>query len=195
MAALDFGEHCEEKRKDEIGVLAKNLNELSDSLSTALSDLRSANEELKLFFAAASHELKTPVTILKGHLGGMLEGVGEYRDHERYLQRSYEVTETLETMVKEILTISHMGTGAWKTEIKKTDLAELFRQETAEVWELLEEKGDGAYRGDSGACLCAGGFRRDEKSLPELSHQCDPLFAERGEADGLFFGKGLFSGK
>ena len=25
MAALDFGEHCEEKRKDEIGVLAKNL--------------------------------------------------------------------------------------------------------------------------------------------------------------------------
>ena len=140
MAALDFGEHCEEKRKDEIGVLAKNLNELSDSLSTALSDLRSVNEELKLFFAAASHELKTPVTILKGHLGGMLEGVGEYRDHERYLQRSYEVTETLETMVKEILTISRMGTGAWKTEIKKTDLAELFRQETAEVWELLEEK-------------------------------------------------------
>lgn len=70
----------------------------------------------------------------------MLEGVGEYRDHERYLQRSYEVTETLETMVKEILTISRMGTGTWKTERKKTDLAELFRQEMAEVWELLEEK-------------------------------------------------------
>ena len=50
------------------------------------------------------------------------------------------MTETLETMVKEILTISHMGTGAWKTERKKTDLSELFRQETAEVWELLEEK-------------------------------------------------------
>ena len=140
MAALDFSEHCEEKRKDEIGALAENLNELSDSLSTALSDLRSANEELKLFFAAASHELKTPVTILKGHLGGMLEGVGEYQDYDRYLRRSYQVTETLETMVKEILTISCMGTGVWKTERKKTDLAELFRQETAEVWELLEEK-------------------------------------------------------
>ena len=50
------------------------------------------------------------------------------------------MTETLETMVKEILTISRMGTGTWKTERKKTDLAELFRQEMAEVWELLEEK-------------------------------------------------------
>ncbi len=84
------------------------------------------------------------------------------------LQRSYEVTETLETMVKEILTISRMGTGTWKTERKKTDLAELFRQEMAEVWELSGGKRDGAYRGDSGACLCAGGFRRDEKSLPNF---------------------------
>ena len=56
-------------------------------------------------------------------------------------------------------------------------------------------KRDGAYRGDSGACLCAGGFRRDEKGLPELSHQCDPLFSERGEADGLLSGKRLFARK
>ena len=28
------------------------------------------------FFAAASHELKTPITIVKGQLGGMLDGVG-----------------------------------------------------------------------------------------------------------------------
>lgn len=195
MAALDFGEHCEEKRKDEIGVLAKNLNELSDSLSTALSDLRSANEELKLFFAAASHELKTPVTILKGHLGGMLEGVGEYRDHERYLQRSYEVTETLETMVKEILTISRMGTRNLENREKENGSGGAFPAGDGRGLGASGGKRDGAYRGDSGACLCAGGFRRDEKSLPELSHQCDPLFSERGEANGLLSGKRLFAGK
>ena len=45
------------------------------------------------FFSAVSHELKTPITILKGHLSGMLQGVGEYRDRNYYLQRSLETTE------------------------------------------------------------------------------------------------------
>ena len=104
----------------------------------------------------------------------MLEGVGEYRDHERYLQRSYEVTETLETMVKEILTISRMGTGTWKTERKKTDLAELFRQEMAEVWELLEEK-EMELTGEIPEHAYALADSEGMKKSSGTSHQCDPL--------------------
>ena len=35
------------------------------------------------FFSAASHELKTPLTILKGHLAGMLNGVSGYENQDR----------------------------------------------------------------------------------------------------------------
>ena len=60
------------------------------------------------FFAASSHELKTPVTILKGQIEGMIEGVGSYKDRDKSLMRAKEVTETLQDMVQEILTISKM---------------------------------------------------------------------------------------
>lgn len=148
MASLCFEEKCHESRGDEIGVLSTSLNELSDNLSTALNDLREANQKLKsdmeretVFFAAASHELKTPVTVLKGHLGGMLKNIGAYQNREYYLKRSYQVTETMEDMVQEILAISRMESGAWSIQKSRVDLAELIRLETAEVLELLEEKG------------------------------------------------------
>lgn len=154
MAGLNFDERCRDNRSDELGVLARSLNELSDNLSAAMNDLKDANRKLKsdmekereeerkrtAFFAAASHELKTPVTILKGHLGGMLEKVGDYQNRDYYLERSYEVTETMEGMVQEILAVSRMESGAWEIKKERTDLAELVRLQTAELLELLENK-------------------------------------------------------
>lgn len=154
MAALDFQERCRDNRSDELGVLARSLNELSDNLSAAMNDLKTANRKLKsdmekereeerkrtAFFAAASHELKTPVTILKGHLGGMLEKVGDYQNRDYYLERSYEVTETMEGMVQEILAVSRMESGAWEIKKERTDLAELMRLQAAELLELVENR-------------------------------------------------------
>ena len=88
MAELDFHWECGETRRDEIGQLGRSLDAMAEKLSTALTELESANRALQgeverereldqqrvAFFNAASHELKTPVTILKGQLTGMLEG-------------------------------------------------------------------------------------------------------------------------
>lgn len=152
MAALDFGDRYQGRRTDEIGILGRNLNELSENLSRALDELQQANEKLKSdiereremekkrieFFSAVSHELKTPITILKGHLSGMLQGVGEYRDRERYLKRSRETVEKMESMVEELLTVSRIENNAFITQ--KTDIAEQLRQQAADMTELMEEK-------------------------------------------------------
>ena len=93
MAELDFQWKCGETRRDEIGALGRSLDEMAERLSAALAELEEANAALRgdmerarelerqrlAFFSAASHELKTPVTILKGQLSGMLDGVGVYR--------------------------------------------------------------------------------------------------------------------
>ena len=68
MSELDFNWKCNEQRRDEIGTLGHSLDQMSQRLSAALEELEAANRALRAFFSAASHELKTPVTILKGQL-------------------------------------------------------------------------------------------------------------------------------
>lgn len=154
MAGLDFSSRCEEKREDEIGILSDSLNELSGNLSRALSELKEANRQLKSdmekerelekrrmdFFAAVSHELKTPVTILKGHLSGMRNRVGAYRDRDHYLNRSLETVDTMESLVQEILTAARIESGRAQRKKERMDLSELIRHQLAVRMELLEEK-------------------------------------------------------
>ncbi len=142
MAALDFGGLCAVRRTDEIGVLAGSLNDLSGKLSSALSELQSANKQLQAdidrerelerqrmhFFSAASHELKTPITIIKGQLQGMLYRVGRYQDRETYLARSLEVTDMLEKMVQELLTVSRLDAPGYVCQKSGFDLGELIQE-------------------------------------------------------------------
>ncbi len=112
-------------RSDELGKLEGSLHFLSQKLAAAIFDLQSANEKLTEdiareraleqarldFFSAVSHELKTPITIIKGQLEGMLLGVGVYQDHGKYLARALEIANTLERMVQELLTVARLETS------------------------------------------------------------------------------------
>ena len=139
MAGLDFSWQCQEQRTDEIGVLGKNLDSLSQHLSAALTELKIANAELAAdiekerelerqrseFFSAASHELKTPITVLKGQLSGMLAGVDVYQDRDKYLARSLSVTGRMEKLIQEMLTISRMEKAGGLVKQAPVDLSSL----------------------------------------------------------------------
>lgn len=152
-AQLDFqaGEHSH--RCDEIGILSQNLNALSENLQLTLSQLEKSNRELEAemakerqleqkqreFFSAASHELKTPLTILKGHLTGMLHHVKGYENREMYMERSLAVVDKMETLVKELLYLSK--TSKKETHrYQKIDFSKLLRLQIAELADLLSEK-------------------------------------------------------
>ncbi len=154
MSDLQLNWTVDEQRTDELGTLGKSLNRLSRNLSTALSDLQNANRKLEAdiehekeleqartnFFSAVSHELKTPVTIIKGQLEGMLLGIGAYKDREKYLTRSLEIANTLETMVQEILTISRLETAGAEFKIDHLDCVQIIKSYLNETEDLVVRK-------------------------------------------------------
>lgn len=155
MSELDFSWRCEENRTDELGILARSLNEMSQKLSASMTDLKCANEKLQAdiereraleqaqldFFSAVSHELKTPITVIKGQTEGMLLNIGDYQDRNKYLARSLEVINTMENMVQEILTVSRMKSS--KVELKKETIqfSNMLKQEYALFEDLIIQKG------------------------------------------------------
>jgi two-component system sensor histidine kinase VanS len=150
MTGLDFSCHSNETRTDEIGVLGRNLDGLSCNLSTSIERLSVVNDKLQKdidaerelekqrteFFTAVSHELKTPLTILSGQLSGMLEGVGIYQDHEKYLPRSLSVVRRMEKLVGELLVISRLEQSSGKESNEIILLSELLEEQIENISEL-----------------------------------------------------------
>ena len=155
MAELDFNWACGEHRRDEIGTLGRSLNQMAQRLSAALKELEAAYHALRgeveqereldrqrmAFFSAASHELKTPVTILKGQLSGMLEGVDVYKDRDKYLFRSLQVTGRMESLIQEMLAISRMETGAVAIRREPVELSGLVQRQLVLDAGLMEQRG------------------------------------------------------
>ena len=154
MASMDFSGLCPTNRTDEVGILSQSLNGLSENLLSALSELQKANQKLQAdidmerqlerqrleFFSAASHELKTPITIIKGQLQGMLYQVGRYKDRETYLAKSLETTEALENMVQELLTISRIDSPEYACNKNNFDLSKLISNCFADYEDLFVQK-------------------------------------------------------
>lgn len=154
MTKLDMTWKCDVKREDEIGVLASSLNEMSEQLSNALTNLQTANEKLQQdiekereqekqridFFTSVSHELKTPIAIIKGELEGMIYQVGEYKDRNTYLRHCLKTVNDMEEIVKEILTSARMGGSDFQLIRSDLNVSKLLQKSCQKVSGRIEDK-------------------------------------------------------
>ncbi len=136
MAALDFTKKCETNRNDEIGTLAKNLNIMSENLDKTIKQLNQANKKLKDdyefevkrqkqqkdLFVAISHELKTPITLLKNYIEGMIYNIGKYSDRDRYLKHANDITDALQSLVSEILDVTKLEDASNSLHIENVNI-------------------------------------------------------------------------
>lgn len=154
MAQMDFTRKCEPKRKDEIGDLGRDLDRMAEALDEKIHSLEDKNEELEeevtrrrelenqkdMFFSAASHELKTPVTILEGQIRGMIDNVGPYSDHDIYLPKALGTVKRMESLINEILTASRMQSGK-EIVTSRVDMVQLLEEKMEECEDLFASRG------------------------------------------------------
>ncbi len=157
LSQLDFSQKCVDSNLEEISLLSHSINDMSDSLQTALSDLRDKNEKLRLdyeqektieqlrevFISGMSHELKTPIAIIQGYAEGLgmfieegdLETAGEYADTI--------VTEAdrMNSLVMKLLEISRYSSGAYKPVFTSVDIRSVVGDWFERNAKTLEEKG------------------------------------------------------
>jgi len=147
MQQLDLKARCDLKREDEIGVLADNLNEMADKVENSLSNLQVANsllqereEQQKEFFTAASHELKTPLTILSTQLDGMIKNIGEYQDRDLHLKLARETTNSMSDLIGKLLSIAQMQSSVIEIKKTKINLSQLVEKSCFDHSELAIQK-------------------------------------------------------
>ena len=134
MSMLTSGEYQQRidlKRKDEFAQLSRDYNELAATLQQ--------NEQArKRWLTDISHELRTPVAVLKGELEAMLDGVRPL-SLER-IQSSNEEVKHLEKLLDDLheLTRNDLGTLHYRKE--SVDLIPLLREEANHYYTLLDEK-------------------------------------------------------
>jgi len=103
---------------------------------------RTMEENQRLFFSAASHELKTPIAAARALVEGMIAGVGDYRDTRKYLRECLKTLDSQASLVSDILEIVKLSDKERTPEAAvEMDLSELNNTVLAEYRPLAELAG------------------------------------------------------
>ncbi|EJQ51443.1 hypothetical protein IEQ_02383 [Bacillus cereus BAG6X1-2] len=92
------------KTNDEIGDLANSINIMSDKLHGAHQDLTNRNEHLKRFMGDVTHELKTPIALVKAYSMGIKDGL----DDGTYVDTIIKQTDQISNLIEELLRFSKL---------------------------------------------------------------------------------------
>ncbi|MEH7042307.1 HAMP domain-containing sensor histidine kinase [Bacillus thuringiensis] len=120
IAQLDFTEKIPITSKDEIGDLSKNINILSNKLNSHIGQLehdiekeRKLENTRKEFISGVSHELKTPLSIMKSCIFILKDGVAEHKK-DYYFQAMEREVDKMDTLILDMLELAKFESGTYK---------------------------------------------------------------------------------
>ncbi len=107
---LDF-ELCPEA-DDELGQLCMDLEDMRKRLKSNAEEKVAFDRENKELISNISHDLKTPVTAIKGYAEGIMDGVADTPEKmERYIRTIYNKAEEMDTLINELTFYSKIDTN------------------------------------------------------------------------------------
>ncbi len=140
MANLDFEAKFQSKGENEIDLLGEHMNQLSETLERTISELKSANNELKIdiekkteidemrkeFISNVSHELKTPIALIQGYAEGLQECINDdAASREFYCEVIMDEADKMNQLVKNLLTLNQLESGSGQVVFERFNLMEV----------------------------------------------------------------------
>ena len=124
MAGLDFSAPCHITSTDEFGELSASLNTMAENLQQALSRLESSLEDRKELVDSLSHEMKTPLGIIRAYAEGLQDEADEAKK-QKYAQVIISEVERMNDLIVTLLDLSALESGAAQLNTTRFDFVEL----------------------------------------------------------------------
>lgn len=142
------------------------INELADTLTEAAGELKRADILQKDLMANVSHDLRTPLTMIKSYAELIRDISGENKERrDEHLEVIIEETDRLSELVGDILALSRIQSGSEQMEMADVDIQEAAAHVLA-TYKVLEENADFSFRFiDIGSKVMVEG---DERRLQQV---------------------------
>jgi signal transduction histidine kinase len=133
IASGDFSKQVQVSNRDEMGELAKNLNQMNDNLKSLYEKLEIASKHKSDFLANVSHEFRTPLNAIIGYSEMLMEDAQDrgFDSFEPDIRKIHASGKHLLTLINDILDLSKVEAGKME-----------FSPETFEISGMIREVAD-----------------------------------------------------
>ncbi len=122
---------------DEIGVVAKAINELVEKLKTDIVQLKKLEQVRSQFLGNVSHELRTPIFAVQGYLETLLDGaVDDTSVNRSFLEKAQSNLNRLNVLLEDLINISQIESGEMKMSFRYFRINE-FLESVAKEFEKM----------------------------------------------------------
>ncbi|HBV88895.1 MAG TPA: hypothetical protein DEF42_20165 [Desulfosporosinus sp.] len=138
---LEFS--LEYHRKDELGKFVRSFNNMRDQLKESLEKQNAYEQSRKALIASISHDLRTPISSIKGYVEGLQDGIVEDEASvKRYLSIIHQKTDQLNRQIQDLFQFSQFDLGQLEVKLVPEDSREVL-ESILEPYELEFNKDKG----------------------------------------------------
>ena len=141
MAELDFDVKIPVVTKDEIGELCRSFEEMRLRLKDNAEEKIEGEKENKTLISNIAHDLKTPITAVKGYAEGLMDGVADTPEkRDKYIRTIYNKANEMDTLLNELTLYAKIDTNRIPYNFAKINVSEYFNDCVEEIGLDLETK-------------------------------------------------------
>ncbi len=130
MGELDFD--LEYRNQNEIGSFVKAFNTMKEQLKASINKQKEQDDAKKHLIASISHDLRTPMTSIKGYVEALKDGKAkDPQAFERYLSVIQNKTESLDRLIDDLTLFSKLETGQMQMKFMKMDFKDYLEEYAA----------------------------------------------------------------
>ena len=129
------------ERQDEIGEIAGRINEMTEQINQLITSERDALQSNKDLIACVAHDLRTPITSVKGYLDLALDTKHyDLEQRQKYVRIAQTRANRLEYLIHDLFNYTKLTSGEITLHRSKIDLVQLVEQMMEEFYPLFQEE-------------------------------------------------------